>query len=202
MSQRVALPWRGVDRAGDALEVREAGRQDASRFLDHMTRIVAETDFMLQAPDDPLPTLVEQRMLFEQVARLPNCVCIIAVRPRRGLGPTEVVASLTCLGGRTLRTQHACHLGMGVTRADWGRGIGGLILDAGLTWARANPMLRRVSLQVFSDNAVARQLYVSRGFLEEGVLAREAALPGGWADLVGMGLDVGPFRKATAGRPA
>jgi len=186
----VRAPWRGPDRAGEILVVREASASDARSFLAHMRRITSETPYMLQGEEDTLPTVGEQRELFRYMARSPNSAYFVAVRPHR---PEElrICGSATLLGGRTARTMHACSLGMGVDREDWGRGVGGLLLDVALTWARGRPMLRRMGLQVYEDNVRALHLYRSRGFTDEGLLRDEARVDGNPVNLLGMGVDVG-----------
>jgi RimJ/RimL family protein N-acetyltransferase len=185
------VPWRGIDRLGQPLELREAGRRDAARYLEHIALIVAETPFMLQSAADPLPDIAEQKDILEEYARRENCVCIVAARPGPPPGKQPIIGSITLVGGRGRRTAHAADLSMGVNRVAWGRGIGGVLLDAVLTWARASPMLRRVSLSVYSENRVAAALYRSRGFAEEGALRRYAKWDGRYDDLIGMGVAVG-----------
>ncbi len=185
----VRAPWRGPDRAGELLVVRQASPSDARAFLAHMGRITNETPYMLQGPGDPLATVGEQRELFRYMARRPNSAYFVAVRPHRPEA-TRICGSATLLGGRTERTMHACSLGMGVDRADWGRGVGGRLMDVVLTWARMSPMLRRMGLQVYEDNTRALGLYRSRGFRVEGVLRDEARVDGRPVDLIGMGADV------------
>ena len=89
-----------------------------------------------------------------------------------------------------MRTAHACTLGMGVDKWDWGQGIGSRLLDTGLEWVRENRIMRRVSLKVFEGNVTALRLYESRGFKREGLLRREVQLEGKSIDLIPMGLDV------------
>lgn len=185
------LPWRGVDRLAAPLELREAGRRDGARYLEHLALIVAETQFMLQSAADPLPDITEQKDILEDYARRPNCVCIVAARPGPPAGKQGIIGSVTLVGGRSRRTAHAADLSMGVNRAAWGRGIGATLLDAALTWARTSPMLMRVSLSVYSENRVAAALYRSRGFLDEGVLVHYAKCDGRYDDLIGMGIAVG-----------
>jgi len=190
----VDVPWRGPDRAGRPLELREAVRRDAARYLEHLALIVAETPYMLQSADDPLPDISDQKEILDEYDRRPNCVCIVAARPGPAPGKQPIIGSVTLIGGRARRIAHAADLSMGVNRAAWGRGIGGLLLDAALTWARASPMLARVSLSVYSENRVATALYRSRGFVEEGVLRRYAKWDGRYDDLIGMGVWVGGDR--------
>ena len=181
--------WKGYDKGGKGLVIRSADRRDAGGFLAHTRRLVDETIYMLKGSEDGLPDVQEQRLIFDFFQRTPTFLCLVATRPSRGLGRQPILASLTLTGARTQRTQHAVQLGMGVLQEAWGVGIGGLILDAALTWAHTNPILRRVRLQVYEDNVKARQLYSSRGFVEEGRMADEVLLKERWVHLVGMSFD-------------
>lgn len=183
----VALPWRGVDRSGEALELRLATPDDAAAWVEHLRRITSETPWMLQSEDDPLPTTLEQRALLEEYDAREGSLAILAQKP----GDKQIRGSLTLASGRSRRTQHAAELSMGVGKAWWGRGLGSLLMGAGLTWARGNPILKRVSLSVFRDNEVARRLYERVGFATEGVLRRYVRWEGHYEDLVVMGLWLG-----------
>jgi len=144
---------------------------------------------MLKGADDTLPGEPEQRLILDYFDRAVNCLCIVATRTSHSLGREPILGSLTLTSGRTSRTQHTVQLGMGVLQHVWGQGLGGLLLDRALTWTRANPILTRVSLQVYEDNEPARRLYLSRGFVEEGVMADEVRLADRRIALVGMSFD-------------
>jgi RimJ/RimL family protein N-acetyltransferase len=181
---------RGHDKTEQPLIIRMADRRDAAPYLAHTETLVGETTYMLKGVEDTLPDLTEQRMIFDYFTRTLTCICILASRPSRGLGREPILASLTLTGARTQRTQHSVQLGMGVLRHAWGLGIGSALLDAALTWARANPILTTVRLQVYEDNATARGLYESRGFINEGVMKDEVLLSNRWVNLVGMSIDI------------
>jgi RimJ/RimL family protein N-acetyltransferase len=180
----IDLPWRGTDRAGAPLELREAELNDAAAWIQHLSRITTETPWMLQSQEDPLPSTLEQRTLLEEYGGREGSLAVVAVRP----GSREILGTLTLASGRSRRTEHAAELSMGVGRAWWGRGVGALLMGAGLTWASHNHILRRVSLSVFHDNEVARRLYERVGFSTEGVLRRYVRIAEGHEDLVVMGL--------------
>ena len=149
--------WRGHDRSDTPLVIRAADRKDASAYIAHTKALVAETVFMLKATEDTLPDVAEQRLIFDYLGRTPTSLCIVATRPSQALGRQPILGSLSLTGGRTSRTCHTVQLGMGVLEQAWGLGIGGSLLDAALTWARANPILSRVRLQVYADNEPARR---------------------------------------------
>lgn len=183
------LPFRGLDRQGELVTIREAVVNDAVEYLAHMRRIVGETEFMLQCAYDPLPPVDVQRRLLGQLECSDNSIGLVAYRPNSDRG-SHIVGSLTLLGGRSLRTRHNCTLGMGIDRSAWGRGLGGMLLDAAVAWARASPVLTRMGLQVFDDNHSALALYLGRGFEDEGTMQREVVVDGTSHHLVGMGLQV------------
>jgi RimJ/RimL family protein N-acetyltransferase len=65
---------------------------------------------------------------------------------------------------------HRCLLGMGVHR-DWRRqGLGERLLATALVWARSEPALDWVDLEVLSSNLPARRLYERCGFSFAGEL--------------------------------
>lgn len=62
-----------------------------------------------------------------------------------------------------------------------------------VSWARANPRVEKIELQVRSSNAGAIALYRSLGFVEEGRKTRRLKLgPNEYIDDVYMALWVGP----------
>lgn len=187
---RMELPWRGVDRAGESLELRVATPDDAPAWVEHLGRITTDTPWMLQSEEDPLLTALEQRSLLEEYEAREGSLAIVAVRP----GRREIRGTLTLASGRSRRTAHAAELSMGVGRAWWGRGLGTLLMGAGLTWASRSPILRRVSLSVFQTNEVARRLYERVGFSTEGVFKRYVRIGQSYEDLVLMGLWLGGER--------
>lgn len=68
------------------------------------------------------------------------------------------------------RIRHVGHIGIGITPAYQGLGLGRAIMEGLIAWARAQPgnAVSRVDLFVFADNTKAIRLYESLGFVEEG----------------------------------
>jgi RimJ/RimL family protein N-acetyltransferase len=80
----------------------------------------------------------------------------------------KIVGMLHFANGARERNRHSGAFGMSV-RSDWRRrGVGEALIQALLDWARANPLIEKVSLVVFSTNDPAIRLYHRMGFIEEG----------------------------------
>ncbi len=78
---------------------------------------------------------------------------------------------------------------MSLLPAQRGRGLGGDLLDACLAWARQQPDLHKLELEVWPHNERALRLYRSRGFVVEGYRHRHWRRANGelW-DSIEMGL--------------
>jgi len=74
---------------------------------------------------------------------------------------------------------HVFILGIVVHPGRTGRGVGTALMEHLLRWARAQPALRKVELNVRATNARAIALYEKHGFVEEGRRRGRVATAGG-----------------------
>jgi len=90
-------------------------------------------------------------------------------------------------------TSHVVRLTLAVHEGHQRRGVGRALMNELLCWARANPHVEKVELQVRSSNDRAIALYRSLGFVEEGRKTRRLKIgPNDYLDDVYMALWVGP----------
>ena len=80
------------------------------------------------------------------------------------------------------RRRHVGQIGMAV-RDDWqGKGVGTALMEAAVDLADKWLNLTRLELEVYTDNALAIQLYKKFGFTVEGTLAQFAFRDGQYVD--------------------
>ena len=80
----------------------------------------------------------------------------------------RVVGHLDLTGGALYSQLHRARLGIGVERPYRGKGLGALLLDTALHWARLSEELDFIDLSVFAHNERALRLYTRLGFVEIG----------------------------------
>lgn len=90
----------------------------------------------------------------------------------------QVIGTLGLHVATNPRRRHSASLGMFVHDDYRGRGAGGALLASALDLADNWLGLRRIELEVYTDNAPAIHLYKKFGFVVEGT-ARQFALRGG-----------------------
>lgn len=187
---RSGVALRGASPVGEVATspvfvVREALPGDAASWSAHQARVLEETPWLVQAPEDPRPGREElTRMLLDYSLRPASLALVAERRVGRRAG---LVGTLTLAGGRVSRLAHAAELSMSVIRACWGQGVGTALLQEALRRADEDAALTRISLCVMASNAAAIRLYERHGFVREGLLARYVRLaPGVHEDLIPM----------------
>ena len=84
------------------------------------------------------------------------------------------------------RRRHAGHIGISVSEAWQGKGVGNALMQAGIDLADKWLNLTRLELEVYADNQAAIRLYERFGFEHEGVLRRHAFRNGEYVDSIMM----------------
>ena len=79
---------------------------------------------------------------------------------------------------------------MSVRKRYWGHGIGSLMLDTLIDWARGTGIVKKINLRVRTDNQRAISLYARKGFANEGTIRKEMLLDGRYFDHHWMGLEL------------
>lgn len=171
-----------TDRTGSPVNLRLAVEDDAEALIAFIKQVDAETTFLSREPGEFTVPVPQERMLIRQTNARRNSIYMVAEVDG------AIAATLDFHGGTRERTMHAGEFGMSVRRAYWGRGLGSRLLDTMIAWARETGQLKRIKLRVQAGNERAIALYRSRGFIDEGVLAREFRVRGQWVDVLIMAL--------------
>ena len=151
-----------VPRGSDAAVIGTASDADADACLELYRRVLAEDRWFITRLDEFTGTQQSQARMIRSLNEADNGRYFVA-----RIGP-RIVGVLSVQGGRVERNRHVGKLEI-LVDPDWrGEGIGRSLLEAAVTWARANPILQKLGLSVFEDNDRARSLYEHAGFAIEG----------------------------------
>ena len=132
--------------------------EDAAELLDHLKQIGGETD-NLSFGAEGLPFSVEAEAEFlRQLQSSRDGVMLVAKAEGKIVGNASLSRQMRRMG-------HRGDFSVSVAKAYWNRGIGGLLTERVLNYARENDF-RIIDLQVRSDNASAIRLYERHGFVK------------------------------------
>jgi RimJ/RimL family protein N-acetyltransferase len=169
---------------GHVLLIRDAAVEDACAVLDYVEGISGESDFLSFGPGEFELTEAEEEEFIRKCHASDNHLFILG-----SIGNT-IVSTLIFSAGRRPRVRHSGEFGMSVRKEYWGLGIGSLMLDTLIDWARDTQIVKKINLRVRTDNQRAIRLYERKGFVIEGTIRKEILLDGRYFDHHWMGLEL------------
>ncbi len=144
--------------------IREARADDAEAFRTHMLRIHAEPGVdSPYSPEEYEASVEDEAARIEQFARSQNSLFLVAVSH-----DGRLVGSLRLLGGHLHAIHHTAELAIYIDQAYRRMGVGTRLMREAVEWARQTRIIKRISLEVYTRNKPAVQLYKKFGFKIEG----------------------------------
>ena len=163
--------------------IREARPEDADGMIAYLQLACAEpNNQVVRGPGEFDYTVEEEQEIIRMAAASGNSIFIVADANGRIVG----VANIS--GGRFQANRHNGSLGISLHPDYRDRGLGTRMMQYLIDWARANPLLTRVELEVFARNARAMRVYEKAGFTQEGIRRNAFIKDGEYVDSVVMGL--------------
>lgn len=144
------------------ITIREAVIQDAADFIRCVRNYISHGEYMVMEPDEFAPDNSQGREFIHSLTDSENSILIVATHN------DKIIGNLDITGGKRKRLRHTGLIGMGTIREYRDKGLATILLQAGIDWARKNPLLEKLWAQVLSENTAAINLYKKMGFTEEG----------------------------------
>jgi ribosomal protein S18 acetylase RimI-like enzyme len=172
--------------ASDAPPIRRARPEDAPLLAAAERAIAAVPGRLASGPDEISDAAVRKAILDAADGR--RGIYLVAERAGTVVGHAflEPISPLAA-------TSHVVRVTIAVHEGHQSQGVGRALMEELLRWARSNPRVDKVELQVRSSNERAIALYRSLGFVEEGRKTRRLRIgPSEYLDDLYMALWVGP----------
>lgn len=154
-------------KTGERGIIRSATEADAAALLVYARENLREGTGSVTTLEEFTLSIEDERRFLTEHAEKPGWLALLAEVNGKVVGFTGF------RNNPRKRLAHNGMLGISVRQEFRGRGVGEALLSALLEWARANPLIDKVSLAVFADNVPAIALYRKLGFKEEGRRVRE-----------------------------
>jgi RimJ/RimL family protein N-acetyltransferase len=160
--------------------LRIAAAKDAPQIVKLMKGIIKEGPYTLAEPDEYRSTIKTESA---KIKRFRNAVGKIYLVLTIG---KEVTGFISFDNWDTRRTAHTGLFSVFIRKKWRGLGIGKILVNGMLDWAKANPLNRKISLFVFSTNKNAIALYRKLGFRQEGRCPKDMIIHGKYVDSIMM----------------
>jgi len=168
---------------GKVVFIRSATIDDAIATLNLKRVSIFEEEFQLVSPEEFSGTHEKETKWIESHINNPYYIAIVAVLDN------EVVGLIDFSNGGRQRISHTGDFGMSVDKKRRGLGIGEILLQSLIDWAKTTHKIENINLTAHSDNHAALALYKKLGFVVEGVRKNDLKYGvGEYIDTVLMGI--------------
>jgi RimJ/RimL family protein N-acetyltransferase len=139
---------------------------DAEELIKTVKKYLADSEYLLTSPNEFDPSPEQERSWIRSFMENENSLLLIAKKGNKIIGNIDIT------GGKREMTKHTAIIGMGILKEWRNTGLGTALLNKGIEWAKQNPQLEILWLQVFAQNTPAITLYKKAGFEVSGIQKR------------------------------
>ena len=169
------------NRDGVDLVIRMPAEEDAEEIISFAKDLFSSTDQVLTTIEEFLITTEQEKKWIRNSLDNPDSLILVVAMDKK------IIGLLDFFPKPKRKNAHTGEFGVSI-RADFrGMGIGRLLVNALIEWAKDNRHIEKVFLNVMATNHRAIELYKKLGFLEEGRHIRAIKqLNGGYVDIIQM----------------
>ncbi len=166
------------------ITIRSVAISDAEKLLNTMKEYISNSDYIPKLVDEITITVLQERVWISNFIEQQNSLLIVAEYEN------EIIGNLDITGNSRIMMQHTGVIGMGM-QAEWrNSGLGTELMKAAIAWAKKNPILELLWLQVFTENVLGLSLYRKMNFTENGIIQNYFKHNGKYYDNLTMSLVV------------
>ncbi len=153
-------------------KIRHAKVSDAANLIAHMKHVFTENPSFYGTAVEEFTLSVKEKEEWIKNHHADGLILLAEI-------DEQLIGMMHFKPSSSRRFAHQGILGISVKESYAGLGIGTRLLTQLLDWAKKNPNLEKLTLEVFSNNERGIHLYKKLGFQEEGRLLRNAKLDDG-----------------------
>lgn len=169
---------------GKIVLIRQATTLDAEGLLNCIKQYVPQSEYIPKYGHEITLTLRQEEDWISSFITNDNSLLLIAEFDN------QIIGNIDLTGSRREIMQHTAVIGMGMLGEWQNVGLGTMLLSLTVDWAKQNPILELIWLQVYTANVSGMRLYHKMGFQENGVIKNFFKQDGSYFDNLTMSMSV------------
>lgn len=170
----------------DIVTIQSCNVEDAEELLKTVKTYLADSEYIPIKPDEFSISLENEKLWIRSFLENNNSLLLIA---KKG---NKIIGNIDLTGNQKRVLKHTAVIGMGILKEYRNKGLGTALLRKGIEWAKQNPVLEILWLQVYANNVAGVTLYKNAGFGVNGIQKKFFKIKENiYFDNVIMSLDVG-----------
>ncbi len=164
------------------LTIRRVEEGDAKKLIEYLNLVGGESDFLLFGRDEFEFSVDQERDFIKNFNNQKNSIMLI------GEIDGEIVSTSQVNAPDKPRICHNGDLAISVRKDFWELGIGKIVMNELIEFAKNTGVIRLINLQVHQDNIRGQNLYQKMGFQEIGRYKKHICIDNKYYDSIIMGL--------------
>lgn len=156
-------PIEVFDKKGRKVILRSAYEDDAKDLIKYLKKTTKETPYLLREEDEINLTVEDEQGFINMCLEMDNALMLVAYVNGKHVGNCSFSPV-----GPFKRLAHRCDVAIALYQEYWGSGIGSIMLETALRYAK-EAGFEQAELEVVSSNTKAIKLYEKYGFKKYGV---------------------------------
>ena len=169
---------------GKFISIREARIQDAAALLDLIKNYLDDSPYIPKSTLDFNLSLEQEESWIQSFLDAPNAILLVAEYE------SQLIGNIDLTGNKRHVMQHNALVGIGMLKVWRNQGLGFALMNAALDWAKSNPILENLQLEVYAENHAAIALYKKFGFKQCGIIPNLFKENGTYYDSIMMNLNL------------
>lgn len=150
---------------GKSALFRSPNKSDADGFLNILRTSVIETDYLLRYPEEcDVYTIEHEAKYIDKMNRSIRDALLICIVDEKVVGYFQLFCETN------LKTRHRANVSLVILKEYWNLGIGSIMFDIMIQYAKKAPYLLQLELYYTEGNIRAKHLYEKIGFINIGFI--------------------------------
>ena len=143
---------------------RQAEIEDAENLLNCIKTYVPQSDYIPKLAQEIKLTVEQEKDWINYFLTNENSLLLVAEFDNK------IIGNIDLTGNQRKIMEHTAMIGMGMLKEWRNSGLGSALLKLAIEWAKENPILELLWLQVYADNELGLGLYRKMRFEENGIM--------------------------------
>ena len=150
---------------GKSALFRSPNKSDADGFLNILRTSIIETDYLLRYPEEcDVYTIEHEAEYIDKMNRSIRDALLICIVDKKVVGYFQLFCE------SNLKTRHRANVSLVILKKYWNLGIGSIMFDIMIQYAKNDPYLLQLELDYTEGNTRAKHLYEKMGFINIGFI--------------------------------
>jgi RimJ/RimL family protein N-acetyltransferase len=169
---------------GKFVLVREARLHDAPAILQMVKSYLDNSPYIPKSTSEFRMSLEQEEAWIQSFLDAPNSLLLVAEFENQMIGNIDLT------GNKRQVMQHNALVGMGMLIEWRNQGLGSALMQAAIDWAKSNPILENLQLEVYAENLAGINLYQKMRFQKVGIIPKLFKENGKYCDSIMMSLSL------------